>query len=113
MGVAHLMRCALIRINTLTFTRAFWNAYAVMEGGKQVFAVFKLCTTTCDPPLSIIAVTLDTFIDFLTICESNGFIELKLSVEELREQVRTVNKLMRRRDWTLFPILPLFLLSVV
>ena len=32
-------------------------------------------------------VSLDTFIKFLVLCESNGYIELKLSVEELRDKV--------------------------
>ena len=32
-------------------------------------------------------VTLDTFVEFLSLCESNGFIELKFCLEELREKV--------------------------
>lgn len=59
-----------------------------MEGGKLYdFFFFSPHFFDGKLPLSHSTVTLDTFIDFLSLCESNGFIELKLCLEELREKV--------------------------
>ena len=33
-------------------------------------------------------VSLENLLDFLVLCESSGFIEFKLSLEDLREKVR-------------------------
>ena len=58
---------------------------AEMDGGESVLR----CTLHMlfFSLYSINAVTLDTFINFLVLCESNGYIELKLSLKEVRDQV--------------------------
>lgn len=65
-----------------------WPAGGEMEGGESIVSHTRCILNimrSSSPYIDV--VTLDTFINFLVLCESNGYIELKLSLKEVRDQV--------------------------